>query len=310
MVALVTTLTSVLLMLGTVARVSSQAPDNLTIAISPQLLDITANPGETISNVFRLTNVSETSIDIKTTPKNFTPRGEEGAVDLTEDDTSYSLAKWISVDPEMTTIQANKTHDFTVEINVPDDAEPGSHFGSVVFQTIPPEQEGTAALVSQEIAPVILVRIAGDTTESAEIVEFTTNKNFYSNEKTITFTSRIKNTGNVHFKPVGTIVVKDMFGNEVANIELDEKNVLPDSVRQFSSEWLPDGVLIGNYTATLTIVSGDNNSIQTLETSFFAFPYQIILPVLVGLIILIVIIYKGRSRIKKAARALSGKDEA
>lgn len=289
--------------------VSAQT-DNITLAVSPQILDLTANPGDSLTNVFRLTNASDVSVDIKTTPKNFTPRGEEGAVDLTEDKTSYSLADWLTVNPETVTIEAGQTEDFSVSITVPDNAEPGSHFGSVVFQTIPPEQEGSTALVSQEIAPVILVRIAGDTTESVEIEEFTSEFGFYSNETAINLFSRLKNTGNVHFKPTGQIVIKDTFGSEVASIPLDNRNVLPDSIRQITSEWLTGGFKMGRYTATLTVVFGDTDEIRTAETSFYIFPYQTVVPIILGISLIVFIAYKGRKRIVRAVKVLSGKDDS
>jgi hypothetical protein len=289
--------------------VSAQANDNvITLGITPQLLEVTANPGEVITSTFRLTNASSENIAIKTVPKNFTPNGEEGAVNLTEDDTTFAIASWINVLPETANIAANKTQDFEVSIDVPSNAEPGSHFGSVVFQTIPPENDEAAALISQEIAPVILVRIAGDTSEVAVIEEFKTGSSFYSNENSVEIISRIKNTGNVHFKPTGQIVIKNMFGSEVAKLDLDKKNVLPDSIRQFVNEWQIDGFKIGRYTTELTLVTGDDNNIQTSKTSFTIFPYQTILPIAIALVLLIVVIYKGRRRLSLAMKALSGKD--
>lgn len=306
LVAVVTVAVALLLV---VSKTLVQAQNNaVTLGISPQLLDVTANPGETLSNTFRLTNGSEDTINIRVTPKNFTPRGEEGAVDLTEDRTSFSLADWLEVDPLTVTILPNQTQDFNVDIVVPSNAEPGSHFGSVVFQTIPPEQEGASALVSQEIAPVILVRIAGDTTESAEIEEFKTEKGFYSNQTNINLVSRIKNTGNVHFMPNGKIQIKNMFGNEVANIDLDRRNVLPDSIRQITNNWAVDGFTMGRYTATLTIVFGEDNEIQTAQTSFIIFPYQTVIPIVIVVCFVGFMAYKGRKRLTKAAQALSGKD--
>ncbi len=283
--------------------------DQITLGVSPQILDITANPGESINNVFRLTNASDESINIRTIPKNFTPRGEEGAVDLTEDKTSYSLAEWITVEPDTVEIGPNQTEDFNVNISAPTNAEPGSYFGSVVFQTIPPEREGSGASVSQEIAPVILVRIAGDTVESVEIEEFKSEFGFYSNEKAINLISRIRNDGNVHFKPAGKITIKNTFGSEVTSIDLDRRNVLPDSIRQFTSEWLTGGFKIGRYTATLSLSFGDNE-IRTAETSFIIFPYQIILPILIGLGLIVFVFYKGRNRIVQAIKVLSGKDSS
>jgi hypothetical protein len=284
------------------------APDSITLGISPQLLEITANPGEVVTNTFRLTNASTESVAIKTTPKNFTPQGEEGAVDLTEDRTSFSLAEWITVTPKTATLSGNTTKDFVVTIDVPADVEPGSHFGSVVFQTIPPEDDTAAALVSQEIAPVILVKVAGDITETAEIVEFAPTQSFWSNEPVISLISRIKNTGTAHFKPTGQIVIKNMFGSEVAKFDLDKKNVLPDSIRQFTNEWQLEGFKIGRFTAELTLVSGEENNIQTSSTSFTIFPYQTIVPITILLLIVFFILFKGRKRLSKAAKALSGKD--
>ena len=290
------------------AQQSQSDVQSITLGISPQTLDVTANPGEVIANTFRLTNASAGTIQIKTTPKNFTPLGEEGAVNLTEDDTSYAIATWTSVSPATTTIKSNETADFEVVIDVPTDAEPGSHFGSVVFQTIPPEDDSAAAVVSQEIAPVILVKIAGEVTETAEIEEFSSTQSFWSDEATISFISRIKNTGSAHFKPTGQIVIKNMLGNEVKKLELSKENILPNSIRQITTDWTDFGFLIGNYSAELTIVSDDGNNIQTSTTSFTVFPYQTVIPVAVIVGIIGFGLFKGRKRISLAMRALSGKD--
>lgn len=300
----------IVLLVLTIPNISSAqtVDDAITLGVSPQLLDITANPGERITNTFRLTNASSQTVVIKTTPKNFTPLGEEGAVDLTEEKTTYSLAEWVSVDPETTTIESNKTKDFVVTIDVPENVEPGSHFGSVVFATVPPEDDTAAALVSQEIAPVILVKVAGDIVETSEIVEFKATKSFWSNESAVELISRIKNTGSTHFKPTGQIVIKNTFGSEVAKIELDKKNVLPDSIRQFMNEWQTDGFKVGKYTAELTLVTGPEDTIQTAKTTFIIFPYQTIIPIILAVVLLCLILYKGRNRIKAALRALSGKE--
>jgi hypothetical protein len=248
---------------------------------------------------------------MQSTPKNFTPNGEEGAIDLTIDDTSFSLADWITVSPTgNVTIQPGSTQDYIVSINVPDDAEPGSHFGSVVFSTLPPEQEGSAALVSQEIAPVILIRVAGDVTESADIEEFRTEKSFYSSsDGGVVLLSRLENTGNVHFKPVGKIVIENMWGSQVAEIELDRRNVLPESIRQISSDWKPEGFQFGRYTATLTLVYGDSDEIRTAETSFTIVPISTIAPIAVAAIVLGGVMVVFRKRIVLALRVLGGTED-
>ncbi len=289
---------------------AQETENQITLAVSPQSLDLTANPGEKLTNTFRLTNASNEAVEIAVATKNFVPRGEEGAVDLTTDTTGFSLAEWMEVQPQTVNLGAGKTEDFKVDISVPDEAEPGSHFGSVVFSTVPQEREGTAAAVSQEIAPVILVRVAGEVEESARIVDFKADKSFYSNEDSVTLTSRIENTGSVHFKPAGKIEIKNMFGKKVTEIELDKRNVLPGSVRQIPTTWDSSGFKIGRYKATLTLVLGDGNIIETDETTITFFPYQVIVPVILVIALVVFGIVRYRQRIKLALRVLRGKDNS
>jgi hypothetical protein len=287
----------------------AQSNEDVTLSISPQIIELSANPGDpAIVNVIRLTNGSDLPIEIETIPKNILPTGEEGAVDLTEDGTSYSLAEWITVSPSVLTMSPRSTEDFTITINVPPNAEPGGKFGTVVFKTIPPEAEGAnAASVSQEIAPVILANVAGDVIEEANIASFGATKSFWSNEDTISFDSRVENTGSVYFRPKGTITIKNMFGSEVTTIPLEEKNVLPESIRRISADWNDTGFAVGRYTADLSLVYGESDTILVSSTSFTVFPYQTLLPViLIGGLVLIVLV-KFRSRVSAAVKVLSGK---
>jgi hypothetical protein len=280
--------------------------DRVELAVSPQVIEISANPGETKENQIRLDNLSEGTVQIEAINKNFTARGEEGAVDLTEDDTTYSLAKWMTVTPSTVTMPAKTSQDFSVVIDIPEDAEPGGHFGSVVFKTVPPENEDGAATVSQEIAPIFLVSVAGDVIEKAEIASFNSTKSFWSNERPIQLETRIKNDGTVHFKPSGTITIKNMFGSEVATIKLEEKNVLPDSIRRIVSDWDP-GFSVGRYSADLTVVYGEDKQILNSTTTFIVFPYQTILPIAIVTFGLLFVVIKFRKRIGAAMRVLSGK---
>ena len=292
-----------------VANINVQAQqDSVQLAISPQVLDIQVNPGDVTTNQFRLTNGSDTAITVKAIPKNFTPQGEDGAIDLTQDDTSYSVATWLSALPAEVTIPANKTQDFTVTMRVPGNAEPGSRFGSVVFATIPPETAGSGARVSQEIAPVILVTVAGDLVESAAITDFYALKSVWSNEPEVILQARVENKGNVHFKPTGVVEIFDIFGNSVTKVSLEDKNVLPESIRKIDAKWPIDGFKIGKYRAELTIVYGNDDQIVTAKTNFWIIPYQTIVPIAIGTLLVGLLVLRYRSRIALAFRVLSGKD--
>lgn len=300
------TLMSFALAISSVASTSAQEdPKKIEIGFSPIVIEFSGNPGDVVENNIRIDNSSDEAIVLETIPKNLTPKGEEGQVDLTEDDTSYSLAKWVTVSPAQTVIEAKSSFDFKATISLPENAEPGGHFGAVVFKTIPPANGGNAT-VSQEVAPLILATVAGDVIQEANIASFKSTKSFWSNERPIQLETRVNNTGTVHFKPTGTITIKNMFGKEVTSINLEGKNVLPDSIRRLVNYWDP-GFSIGRYSADLAMVYGDDNKILTATTTFIVFPYQTVVPATLAVIAGLYILIRFRKRIGLAVRVLSGK---
>ena len=295
----------VLVGMQSVAR-SQDAPDRLTISISPQSLDIAINPGESATNVFRLTNASDDTITVATTPKNFLPRGVEGAIDLTEDDTPFSLANWISVSPDgESVIEPRQSIDYIVTIDAPDNAEPGGHFGSVVFRTVPTQGDGAGAVISQELAPVILVRIPGDVDESGRIARFVSTQRLWTNQPAIEFDLLFENTGTVHYQPSGQVVVRNLFGREVDRISVEGRNVIPDAERKLDATWEDYGFRFGYYSAEATLVHGSDNEITTSSTNFWIIPVQQLAPFIIALAILGFVTYRLRRRLKLAFKALT-----
>ena len=139
-----------------------QETDTVALSVSPQVFEISADPGDTVNDSFKIVNGTDVDLSLTATPKNFTAEGEEGGVNLTEDETSYSLASWISVDPATVVIPARGSQVFDFNITVPVDAEPGSHLGSVIVQTDAATLDESGVAVSQEIGPLILVAVSGD----------------------------------------------------------------------------------------------------------------------------------------------------
>lgn len=284
-----------------------EAPSNNGLAVSPPTFEISGNPGNTVVNSVRIENLRSTPVKLAVDRRNFSAIGEEGAIGLTEDSDTFSLASWISVDPSDVIIPAKSTRTFEFTIKIPLNAEPGGHFGSLIFRSIPEENlQGSGASVAQEIGSLILLRISGETTESAKVESFKTTQAFYEYGP-ITFENRVKNLGNVHVKPSGNITVTNLLGQKVATIELEPKNVLPGAIRKIEGTW-DTKWRVGQYTATSVLIYGANNTQMANVTTFIVFPYRIGLAVLVLILILIYFIHKSRRRLALAWKILtSGK---
>ncbi|MDX1765881.1 MAG: hypothetical protein R3313_02920 [Candidatus Saccharimonadales bacterium] len=303
--ALVGGLAVLVLLIGVGFAQTQAQEDQITISVQPTVFEIPSNPGDVIQESFKIVNGTDRDVFYTATPKNFTARGEEGSVDLTEDETGFSLASWITVTPEAVSVPARGSQVFDFTINVPPDAEPGGHFGSVIVQTDTIGLDGSGAQVAQEAGPLILVSVSGDIFEDAQIVDFAAQKSFWESGPVILET-RVQNNGNVHFKPSGTIAIKNMFGGDVTTLNLEEKNVLPEAIRKVSNSWDP-GFTVGRFTADLSVVYGANDTIITSSTSFIIFPYKIIIPAILGVILLLFVLIRYRSRVADAAKVLRGK---
>lgn len=281
------------------------AQEKVSLTISPPTFELSANPGDSLENTIKLENSTDKSLKILAEARNFTAVGEEGSVGLTEEETPFSLASWIKITPTEAELPAKSSRIFTFRTEVPLNAEPGGHFGSIIFKTRGIRPGETGAALSQEIGALVLLQIAGKTKEEASLESFSTKKSLWEYGP-VEFETRIKNTGNVHLKPVGSIIITNIFGKKIATFETERRNVLPEAIRKIAGSW-DQRLLLGKYTATAIFTYGTQSKILTASTTFFGFPYKIGGVILAILLIFGIFLYRIRERLKLALKVLLGK---
>lgn len=293
-----------------VALVRAQTPTNSTpstgLAVTPPTFEVTANPGETIKNTVKLENMHPYPVEIAVDLRNFTAIGEDGAVGLTEEETNYSLSRWIEVIPKTVTIPPKTSQYFTFTVKVPLNAEPGGHFGSLIFRTIPTEKlDGSGATLAQEIGSLILLKLSGETIELSSIESFSPTKPIFEYGP-VAFNIRMKNQGNVHTKPTGNITITNLFGTQIASIPVEPRNILPGATRKLEANW-DTSLRLGRYTATYTAVLSDKTT-RSSTTTFMIIPYRLLGVLLLSLLFAILILKRYRKRLALAWKILtSGK---
>lgn len=273
------------------------------LEISPPLIDKKLDPGTVTTVEIRVRNVTKARILAKTTVDDFTAQGEDGQprilIGENVKDSPYSIKQWVGNLPVID-LDPNEADIAKIQITVPSDASPGAHFGVVRFTAISPGAENDAVSLSASIGSLVLANVSGDAQLSAQVEEvFISQK---GKRKSIfeygplTITERIKNTGNVYFKPVGNIRVKNMFNGEVANLAVNKKrgNILPNTIRKFEQP-LDRKYMFGMYTAELSILYGDTNQTLSSAVTFWVIPYKLVAIILL-LIVGIYFIVRGLTR--------------
>jgi hypothetical protein len=296
-----TILVTLALLVGSFASaVPAGAQANTTgqaLEIAPPVINLTANPGQTIKTQISLRDVSSGKLIVKGQVNDFVASGEDGTPKiLLEDNASnpYSLKKWVAPLPELL-LKPRQIENLPVTINVPAGAAPGGYYGVVRFTATPPELEGSGVSLSASLGALVLLKINGNVKEGLAIEEFSVNNSGRSGpifESTpLKFVERVKNTGNIHEQPSGQITITDMFGKKVAtvNINLPPRNILPQSIRKFEqsldSSVIGDKKLFGQYKAELRISYGANGQVATSSQTFWVIPYT-----LIGIVILLLVI--------------------
>jgi hypothetical protein len=292
---LVTTI-AVIIIAGATILPKAHADDNIIgLAISPLLKEISLNPGESASGVVKVTNSTKVNLNIAVTVKDFRALGEEGSqafIDPEENTSGYSMAKWVTLEKSFS-LMPSETKEISYKVDVPNNAEPGGHYGVIFFTPSLVDSSstvsGSGAVVVPQMGSLLLVTVPGEITYGGKIAEFSTNKKIYfDTNNNIDLFTRFQNLSTVHIKPTGTITIKNIFGNTVGvlTVNAQEGNVLPDSIRKFTSEWTKK-YGFGPYNATVNMTFGSGES-ATGNLSFWIIPWKI---TTAGLILLIIVIW-------------------
>ena len=259
------------------------------LEISPPVIELTADPGQTVTATIRVRNVTQGILIAKGKADDFGASNDEGGQPkLLLDETGatrYSLKYWVPNVPDMQ-LAPGELKTTKISITVPANAEPGGHFGVIRFTAVPPDLQGTGVALSASVGSLVLLKVSGPVTEKLSLAEFATTKgatktSFFESGP-VDFLVRIKNEGSVHEKAQGSITVTGGLGQKLNPVPVNDKggNVLPDSIRRFE-QTLKNRQLFGHYTAKLTLTYGGK---QKLEQSigFWVVPWKLLLLALIG----------------------------
>jgi len=295
------------------------------MAISPPFFDLSVpaiEPGAAYMETINLYNELDTPVTLYVSSTNFTSKGDEsgGPEFYSADEYPFgtAMAEWVSFDTKPIVMEPQSRFSLPITVNVPLNAQPGSHFGAVIFGTAPPDEQAGAVAVNPEVGVLLLVRVAGEVHEQANIAEFGfTDPQVWYNRLPVGFFVRFENTGNAHLRPTGNLFIHDFLGRQVATIPVnaDFRTALPLSIRRFEFGWIKSEVkdsdnalvkewknfALGKYTATLVLSYGqETNKIISDSRVFYVWPWRLMSVVGGGFLVLILLLVGWLKLYKRA----------
>lgn len=289
------------------------------ISISPPVMEIDITPGSSVERTIEVGNETDEEKFYTVGIGKFEMVGEEGYQKFlpTEEGDDFGVTSWIKYEENNIIVSSKGSKKFIFTIDVPGNADPGGHYASIYFSAGQLTEEGaddSMVGVEAQIHSLILVRVAGDITEKAEIESFGIKDDRTSiNRLPVALVWKLKNSGNVHIRAQGNIEIKDAFGRRMELVDANPKNyrALPGATRKIEAWWgdmssTGDGgsdnffqkagkefsnFAIGKYTAKLDIVYGEGNkNFLSKEISFWIIPWRILLLVSIVFVVLAIMI--------------------
>lgn len=249
--------------------------------------------GSSQTGVITVSNPSDTTLALQIETENFSG-GDGGTVEYAPDGAKYGLLSWMTVDKTPFTLGPGQKKEVPFTVNVPQNAEVGGHYGTILFRASSADGTdgagGSSIGISGRIGSIILVSVPGDAKKSGELISVTTPG--FLQYGPLTVNAEYKNTGSVHYVTKGTATFKGIFGKRT--VTFDEKTILPDVQRNTTAK-LDKTWLIGPIFTTATLEAGDGTK-QSMSTTTFAFP---VIPGLITIFAILAIAFLVRTAKKK-----------
>ena len=264
----------------------AQAQGQAGVSISPALVEESLDPSTKKEYSVTVKNLTDFEQKFYISTKDITDVHDGGAPVFAkpgDEKTGMELSGWISLGVTEIILPAGVSERVNFTLQVPADATPGSHFGSVIISVDAPELQESGAAVGYQVANIISIRVAGDANEGANIRQFST-ESFFHGSPNVNFEARIENTGNVLVRPTGPVEIYNMLGKKIDTITFNDSQgaVFPGKVREYTFDWHGDGTGFGRYEVLMSAVYGDTGARMTMSStaSFWILPLNIILPAL------------------------------
>lgn len=248
-----------------------QAMTGLTI--QPVKISHTLNPEQTATGSISLTNASETAVQVEVKVEDFIPNaGGDGVKFVSRAEGLTTVRDWITLNDgeSIITLDRGEQRNIPYTIVAPANAEPGSHFGVAFFKATNLADVDKQLKVGTQVGTLIFVTVPGDFQQKGTVLDFSAPR--FAQSAPITFTTKFENTGTVHFEPKGTIRIRNIFGNTVAELPVEGQVVLPTGVKDLKTALVTDDFMLGRYTASLQLFDGEGNELAADDHAFYIIP--------------------------------------
>ncbi|QBI20781.1 hypothetical protein ER308_15220 [Egibacter rhizosphaerae] len=294
--ALVLGLVLVLFAIPTPASADTEPEDvedrpAMSLRVSPAVMEVDHAPGGTVEPL-RVDNTGSEPVEVVAEVTEFTVT-EHGTTEFAGPD-ELSAADWVTLEETEFALEPDERHDLDVTVDVPEDAEPGERYVSVILAVPSADGEGNISL-THRVAAKLYIEVPGDQIEQLELGELSGPA--VIDRGPAEFELAVHNRGNIHrtFQEEGRLTATTGEGD----FAFENFTVLGDGTRLVEGVWRDPPILCLGCTVEVTADDGQGGEVVA-TTSVLVFPWQLSLAgLLAGLGLLMLLLARRRRRAEK-----------
>jgi hypothetical protein len=276
--------------------------------INPMVLTIDAKVPADIKAPVTLENSSDQNITYNIFLRPFKPGAEKNGepsydTDVPPEYKAFFENVWLTDEKgevSQITLSPSQKKDLLLNIKLNQDETPKDYYFTVVFLTDSDSSEktGSSSGAKGGIGMNVLLSIGPKSEPEGRIADFSFPK--LVSHGPFSFSVEIANDNDYYVISSGNLVIKNMFGQIVGNLDIKPTNILANSTRLMSNSDQPqekpsliwnENFLFGFYKADINVAISDKGPLIKQSGYFFAFPLELVVGVIV-LIVLIIALYK------------------
>ena len=282
------------LILNTAPSALAQELQRTFTVVNPAIVQ-NLNPGDKAEGITKVINDSDVPLTFTIGVQDYIVADNKGTPNLLPPNilnNKYSAAAWIGVYPSTFTLKPREKQIINYYIQIPKDAKPGGHYAALVYQPKVDVKTGqTGGVTTAQIGSLFYVTVKGPVKEDSRISKFFANP--FQEYGPVKILTQIKNNGDLHITPTGSITLTGLFTNSTYTFNDQKKsstpigNIFPETARDFENT-VGKTLMIGRYKAVLLASYGVNNNLPLTATLYFwVFPWRIALIIILLVIALI-----------------------
>lgn len=226
------------------------------MTLTPAARELRVDPGGEISTYVTVVNRNDHDLTVTIMAAPYGVKGLEYTPDFQPIADKADPSAWFTIAARGPhTLKPQATLDIPLALHVPADTAPGGYY-AVIFATSQPPSTPTSGIVAQaRLGSIMYITVNGDVEKrghaNAETIAWLQSAGM------IPLSSKVSNTGGIHFTTTVTTSVKNILGQEVYH-DSQQRYILPQTERRVTTDWRSESIMgLFRIERTVSLPSGD-----------------------------------------------------